>query len=182
MSSGLEEILENTFEGCCSLQAVSIPETVYWIGDRAFNFCVALVSVELPTTIDIGMGEGVFNMCKNLVNIVIPENTSNVEESAFVGCTLLKREYVGRQVTEALKERFEGFPIHKLCYHASSTTEEELVLVAKSTNGTNLDDLVDAIWKAACGSRSRPHGGLSDRVADSQGLVRKPPSRIFLYT
>ncbi|KAL3941998.1 MAG: hypothetical protein SGBAC_003742 [Bacillariaceae sp.] len=144
MSSGLAEILENAFEGCCSLQAVSIPETVYWIGDRAFNFCIALVSVELPTASDIGMGEGVFNMCKNLVNIAIPKNTSNLDESAFVGCRLLNAEHVGHQIAGALKERFKGFPIHKLCYHACSTTEEELVLAAKSANGTNPDAVVDA--------------------------------------
>ncbi|CAJ1926578.1 unnamed protein product [Cylindrotheca closterium] len=150
MVSGLEEIRANVFEGCCSLQAVAIPDTVSWIGDMAFNFCIALVSVELlPTTTEIRMGEAVFNMCKNLVNISIPSTFNDLEEGAFVGCTLLQQKYAGRQITEALKERFQGYPIHDLCYHASTTTEKELVSAAAAAensgddNRASPDDLVD---------------------------------------
>lgn len=145
MSVGLEDVHDNVFEGCCSLQSISIPETVCWIGDMVFSFCIALISVEFPSSIKIRLGERVFHMCKNLVNISIPNSAEHVGDDAFGGCTKLKQEYAGRPIAEALEARFEGFPIHQLCYHASSTSMDDLLSAIQSFIGSGDPvDLFDA--------------------------------------
>ncbi len=74
---------------------VKIPEKMFGkkvtaIGDYAFAECSAIVSVEIPSTIEI-IGQNAFLKCSSLKEIVIPESVTEVASSAFSNCESLKK-------------------------------------------------------------------------------------------
>lgn len=52
----------NAFDGCYSLQSVTLPNSLISIGERAFNNCSALEAISLPASLT-RIGEGAFNGC-----------------------------------------------------------------------------------------------------------------------
>ena len=70
----VESIGENAFAGLASLCSVVIDEGVEVINDKAFNCCVNLRSVRIPSTLT-EVGYGVFSGCHSLTEIIVdPRN------------------------------------------------------------------------------------------------------------
>ena len=59
------------------------------ISDRAFYYCTAMTSVEIPNTIET-IGAWAFAGCTGLSEIVLPDTVVSIGEGAFHGCTTLK--------------------------------------------------------------------------------------------
>lgn len=70
------------------LQSISLPPTMQYIGDRAFNRCVKLTQIELPVELQ-AIGASAFYGCSALDSIVIPEGVQSIGKSAFMGCSKL---------------------------------------------------------------------------------------------
>ena len=86
-------------------------DSVTWIGDGAFIFCMNLTSVKLSANIKGIQGEafygcnklehltlpdtlktlGSFGSCSKLKEVIIPDSVSKTHESLFVGCTSLSK-------------------------------------------------------------------------------------------
>ncbi|CAJ1955681.1 unnamed protein product [Cylindrotheca closterium] len=143
VQNGLNYLAPLVFCGCKNLQAVALPESVEGIGPAAFAQCGSLLSVELgdrPRTVAIA--DMAFAECKSLVNICLPPSASSttttstgaIGYTSFDGCTMLENQY-GRDanIFPALQRRFENFPMHKKCYHASVTTTDELAREIESS-------------------------------------------------
>lgn len=67
-----------------SVRAVSIPSEIYGvpvtgIGEKAFQGCGMLTSVEIPATI-MRIGQGAFSGCRQLTSITIPGNVLTLED------------------------------------------------------------------------------------------------------
>lgn len=77
------------FSGCTSLQSITIPDSVTWIGCEAFDDCSNLQSIVIPESVT-WIGERAFRGCTKLQTIVIPNSVSNIGEDAFDGCTNLQ--------------------------------------------------------------------------------------------
>ena len=77
------------FSGCENLSAVEIPNSVAYIGFGAFAYCKGLTSVEIPAGIT-EIEKYTFMNCKNLQSITIPASVSAIGEYAFDGCTALE--------------------------------------------------------------------------------------------
>eukprot|EP00526_Cylindrotheca_closterium_P014623 CAMPEP_0113641458 /NCGR_PEP_ID=MMETSP0017_2-20120614/21763_1 /TAXON_ID=2856 /ORGANISM="Cylindrotheca closterium" /LENGTH=277 /DNA_ID=CAMNT_0000552799 /DNA_START=527 /DNA_END=1360 /DNA_ORIENTATION=- /assembly_acc=CAM_ASM_000147 len=77
----------------------------------------------------IEIGVKSFAGCSALANLVLPQASSAVEDS-FEKCTLLERRFANgaHGIVAGLVGRFDGFPVHMLCYFQTSTTDEELRL------------------------------------------------------
>jgi len=111
-SNTIEKLPENVFEGCSSLQTLTIPSNIKTIGDyaftkctgltevtleegvesigtNAFNSCKALTKINLPTTMSV-IPSYSFSACTSLAEITIPSNIKTIEEFAFSGCKGLK--------------------------------------------------------------------------------------------
>lgn len=119
MHSQLREISSCAFMECRSLQLVALPDSLERISYGAFGSCVNLVTVALSPTNAIRIKAFSFRKCESLSNIVISPK-SVIDQRAFEGCTRLQ-ECLG-----SLMGRFEGLPVHKLCYQASTTSVTEL--------------------------------------------------------
>ncbi|CAJ1955677.1 unnamed protein product [Cylindrotheca closterium] len=143
VQNGLKYLAPLVFCGCKNLQAVALPESVEGIGYAAFEQCWSLLSVELgdrPRTVAIA--DMAFTECKSLVNICLPLSASSttitstgaIGYTSFGGCTMLENQYSrDANIFPALQRRFENFPMHKKCYHASVTTTNELAREIESS-------------------------------------------------
>ncbi|NLL50750.1 MAG: leucine-rich repeat domain-containing protein, partial [Eubacteriaceae bacterium] len=83
----LQLIEEEAFFGCSSLMEFTFPDTVSYIGPKAFSLCRNLHKIKLPN-IDI-IDERLFEMCIRLTRVEIPSTAHTIKTRAFNGCTNL---------------------------------------------------------------------------------------------
>ncbi len=78
----------SAFEGCSSLESVTIPDSVKSIGDSAFKYCRSLESVTIPDSVT-SIGSSAFAYC-SLESVTIPDSVTSIGDSAFYLCSSLK--------------------------------------------------------------------------------------------
>ncbi|WP_024855881.1 leucine-rich repeat domain-containing protein [Ruminococcus albus] len=100
-------IKAGAFEHCSSLENITLPENLKYIGDfafyktgiknfvipdsveyigySAFCYCFNLESITLPKNLE-NIECGTFDTCCKLRSIKLPENLKNIDESAFAYC------------------------------------------------------------------------------------------------
>ena len=84
----IETIGYNAFRFCTSLQNVRIETNCTVIYSGAFNYCARLETVSLPNSLEY-IGKEVFSNCKSLHFVNIPESCTVIDEEAFLGCESL---------------------------------------------------------------------------------------------
>ena len=133
---GLETIENCAFSGCTSLRRVFVPHSVKTIKSAAFVNCESLVSVDFGDELD-EIWDSVFSNCHKLRNLIIPYTVTHLGP-IFKPCDydfflqvgehrtpqLLAQKFPNddddcTKMTDAFKEntRFDGLPIHSLCYY-----------------------------------------------------------------
>ena len=85
---GVTSIGEKAFEGCAEITSVSCPASLLQIGKNAFYGCTALASIELPEKLNL-IGEGAFSGCASLNGVTLPAELSVIGMEAFSGCASL---------------------------------------------------------------------------------------------
>jgi len=78
-------IADGAFSGC-SIASVTIPATVTFIGDYAFENCVYLTDVTLPASLT-AIGGGAFSGCIGLTELVLPAGIESLPPYAFAYCS-----------------------------------------------------------------------------------------------
>jgi len=132
LRQGLEVIGEMAFQGCSSVQHVNLPTTVKFIGKFAFAKCSQLLSVELPKKIE-SIGYSSFAHCDMLRNIIIPKTSNSYGNHMFGSHFMLEKQFPHRY--NALKCRFDGLPLHQICYfHSYHPTLHTLRKLSKVLN------------------------------------------------
>ncbi|CAJ1954705.1 unnamed protein product [Cylindrotheca closterium] len=127
-STSIKEIPSWGFAHCRSLQSLSLPSSLERICDSACIDCTCLVTVMVPLGAQpIEIEAGAFYRCRCLANLVLSQG-SNASENSFDGCALLRDRFGKRTdaIVAAMINRFDDFPVHKLCYDHYSTTAHEL--------------------------------------------------------
>lgn len=87
------EIAIAAFNGCSFIESITIPTSVYSIGECSFQDCIALKclnsatdsSLNIPTNVT-EIRQYTFKNCNAVTEIVIPENVTNVATYAFTDC------------------------------------------------------------------------------------------------
>ena len=69
-----------------SLKRLTLTDRVTTIGERAFENCAGLTSVELPNSL-ISIGLRAFYSCTGLTSVAIPNSVTTIGDSAFSNCT-----------------------------------------------------------------------------------------------
>lgn len=89
LPSSIQYIGNNAFNGCTNLRDVNINlmESLQTIGEKAFYGCTALESIVIPEEIQ-SIGNGAFNYCKNLTYLSLPTGLKNIPDECFVFCPL----------------------------------------------------------------------------------------------
>ena len=89
---------ERAFENCDSLISVEIGDSVTSIGYMAFWYCTSLTSVIIPDSVT-SIGSSAFNRCTNLTSVEIGNSVTSIEMYTFAGCTSLESITIGKSVT-----------------------------------------------------------------------------------
>ncbi|CAJ1947365.1 unnamed protein product [Cylindrotheca closterium] len=151
LKDGLEWIGNYAFFLCLSISAMYFPLTINAIDRSAFEGCRSLLGVEIPDNEKSSLFSlRVFHHCENLVNIVLPEYAVL---GRLLGCSGLdiyesddemegEDEEGDQHIHRVLHDRHKELPVHNACYHASTTTIEDLadVLAAETTKDSALKD------------------------------------------
>ena len=111
----VENIVNNAFASCSSLEEIDFGDGVKTLGNNAFQFCSKLTSVALPSTLE-SIGTNCFLNCQKLQEVVIPDNVTNLGGSAFTGCTALASVKIGSGVQSI------GYAVFSGCKALSSVT------------------------------------------------------------
>lgn len=69
------------------------------IGEKAFEDCLFLESVTIPSSIRV-FGKECFKGCVNLQSVEIPESTEIIDNYAFAGCIRLKSIFIPKNVVQ----------------------------------------------------------------------------------
>jgi hypothetical protein len=68
-----------------------IPDSVVFIGDRAFASCWGLMSIEIPASV-VSIGEEAFHSCWILTNITIADSVVSIGKDAFYNTVYYRNE------------------------------------------------------------------------------------------
>ena len=82
-----------------NITAVSIPNTVKTIQDRAFNYCTELTTITLSEGLE-SIGHYAFENCIKLDNVIIPNSVSTIGQYAFSFCSNLSNITLGTGISE----------------------------------------------------------------------------------
>ncbi len=100
--------IENSaFNGCTGLTSVTIGNSVTSIGEWAFSGCTGLTSVTIGNSVT-SIGDCAFMGCAGLTSITIPESVTSIGNSAFAGCTGLTSVTIPNSVTSIGEGAFNG--------------------------------------------------------------------------
>ena len=86
----VSQVAQNVFSQCSSLISISLPNTITAIGDRAFEGCSKLTSMDLSKTKTTTIGTSAFTSCGNLGTIILPTTLTIIGTSAFKDDTNLR--------------------------------------------------------------------------------------------
>ncbi len=98
----VKELGDSSLEGCESLKSVNLPEFLERIGNNAFKGS-GLRTISIPKSV-YWLGNGVFADCKEINNVTIPQNIDKITEGMFEECTFLKKINLHEQL-EAIEDR-----------------------------------------------------------------------------
>lgn len=130
LPDSLETIGEGAFYGCYALQNFRIPPYTTKIVGGVFCACGCMISIEIPQGIQ-AINCYAFHLCHGLRNIAIPSSVNNIEKGILEECEDLQCLFPNQNgLLKALERRFDGLPIHRLCYyhsyHATAATLQSL--------------------------------------------------------
>ena len=91
----IKSMCKGTFSGCKYLKTVTILNGVTSINDSAFSGCEYLKTISIPDSLT-SIGDYAFTSCESLTNITIPDNVIHIGKSAFTFCDSLKHIAVGK--------------------------------------------------------------------------------------
>ena len=112
LPEGLMGIGAGAFQACVSLQRITIPSKITVIDDTTFDLCRSLSSVSLPSGLTY-IGRFAFRDCFNLTTFTVPDAVTLIEGGAFANCTKLATLVLGAGIKEIKEEAFAdaGLPL-----------------------------------------------------------------------
>ncbi len=99
------------FIGCDKLNAVRLGKNIKSIGNMAFYGCSQLSSINLPSSLS-SIGYSAFYDCRRLTSITIPSNITSIEQETFYNCTNLILITIPDTVTSVVKSAFYNTGIY----------------------------------------------------------------------
>ena len=89
IKDGTKTIANSAFSNCESLESITIPNSVEYIGQFGFYKCSSLKNVTIPDSV-LSIDYRAFGSCASLENVVIGAGVTYIEEGAFRSCKSLK--------------------------------------------------------------------------------------------
>lgn len=97
--SSVRYIDDYAFQKCRGLTSITIPDGVKRIGKYAFSYCANLETVSIGASVS-KIGEAALISCPALTTVSLPESLEKIQASTFQSCTALKSLVIPAQVTQ----------------------------------------------------------------------------------
>ena len=97
LPEGLTYLGNYAFFGAAKLKSITLPSTLTTIGLAAFDECVGLTDITIPSDVKT-IKEGAFGDCTNLTSVTIPDNVETLGQGVFEGCTQLTSINIPKRV------------------------------------------------------------------------------------
>ena len=97
IGSGVENIGNEVFDSCPTLNSVTIQNSVIGIGELAFSGCRSLLSVVISDSVKT-IGSYAFNVT-GIESITLGNSVETIGNNAFMGCSNLKTITIPESVT-----------------------------------------------------------------------------------
>lgn len=132
---GIERIAEKAFYRCTELKEVNLPESLKSIGDEAFYYA-GIEKIEIPKSV-VNWGEYIF-MDSLLKEAVLPENMTVIPKGLFLNCYELKKVNVPEKLTRIKADAFVSTDVDVQAFlnNKNLTTVEDYAF--SNTNWTEL--------------------------------------------
>ena len=98
---------DRAFEGCSGLTSLNLPAGITSIGENAFSGCSGLTSLNLPAGIT-SIGDWTFQGCSGLTSLTLPASITSIGENAFSGCSGLTSLNLPAGITSIGDWTFQG--------------------------------------------------------------------------
>ena len=105
IADGVTAIGDRAFQSCSAIVSIELPASVTSIGDRVFYKCDKLKKVVFNDGI-VNIPDYTFYRCENLKEVHISDSIETIGAYAFRGCTSLKDISIGKSVTYIGKGAF----------------------------------------------------------------------------
>ena len=129
------EVGERAFNYCRSLVSIDVANTVTRIGSRAFYDCDNLQSIHLPDSLEAVSSEMLFG-CSSLTEVSLPSTITEIGEGAFSGCRGLTEIVLPDGVSAIRNEAFSS------CVQLHSITFPETMVSIGRLAFFNCDSLM----------------------------------------
>ncbi len=118
-----------TFENCTALSNVQLPNSLTYLGSRAFFNCTSITHIEIPNSVThiaesaltnlgiveieipdnvISLGKYVLEGCSKLKHISIPKSITEIPSGAFKSCVSLKNMEIPNSITKIGSDAFQN--------------------------------------------------------------------------
>ena len=101
----IKKIGVSAFEGCESLEQITLPKGIKVLPEKCFAGCLKLKEFVIPETVK-KMGDGVFRGCAGLESIMLSSALTGIPAYAFEGCIKLKAINLGGNIKKIGCEAF----------------------------------------------------------------------------
>ena len=98
---------DEAFMNCDKLKTITVGKGVTSIGNEAFCYCYSLENITIPNSVT-SIGNRVFCCCDSLKSIIIPDSVTSIGDEAFMYCDKLKTITIGKGVTSIGNGVFQG--------------------------------------------------------------------------
>ena len=110
INAGTVGIASGAFMDRSTIENVTMPDTVRYIGDFSFSSCKSLKNVALSNRL-VDIGYCAFSDCRSIEKINLPGTVENIANKAFADCTSLKNIKIPDSVTKIGASAFENTAI-----------------------------------------------------------------------
>ncbi len=103
---GVTNIADFCFDGS-RVKEITLPQSVYVIGEYAFSDCKKLKTLEMPPNVR-RIGRGAFSSCGKLTMMRVPQGVTEIEDSTFEFCSSLEMLELPPTIASIGSEAFQG--------------------------------------------------------------------------
>lgn len=128
----MEDIPSNFLNQTMKIKSIFIPDSIYWIGNKAF-YGSRLEDLDLSNTIVQGIGAEAFKDCNNLEKIIFSNKLMRIDVRAFANCYLLKEITLPKSIEVIQFNAFSNCDsLKSINYEGTSKQLIDKVLIANN--------------------------------------------------
>ncbi|MBD5092536.1 MAG: leucine-rich repeat protein [Clostridiales bacterium] len=96
------------FKNCANITSITLPETITYIDNNAFESCIGLTEITIPNSVKT-IYRYTFKNCANLKKVYLPASLTYIDYTAFEGCYNLTDIYF-----DGTEEEWKAIQYHRL--------------------------------------------------------------------